>query len=359
MTTHDTVSITGTDGIIGVAGTGTPTLDEVAAEAGVSRSTASRALNGGSRVSPTAQAAVDAAAARLGYVANRAARSLVTRRTDSIALVVPEPDERVLTDPFIGATLRGVSAALAHTQLQLVLIMSRLDESASSVARYLRSGHVDGAVIASHHRDDSLEAAVASSPIPAVFVGRPFESARHLFYTDVDNIAAGRMAAQHLVGLGRSRIAHLSGPQDMAAGVDRLAGWRDALTEVSLPTDALVTADFSVAAGEAAMTTLLETHPDVDAVFAASDAIAIGAMRVLRAAGRRVPEDVAVIGYDDLGLAADALPPLTTMRNPVVEMASTAVEQLLAMLDRGERPAARGDVPPVVFPPRLVRRASA
>ncbi len=336
-----------------------PTLDEVAAAAGVSRSTASRALNGGARVSPEAQAAVDDAARQLGYVPNRAARSLVTRRTDSIGLVVPEPDERLLTDPFIGATLRGVSAALAHTDLQLVLLIARQGEGAASVARYLRSGHVDGAVIVSHHREDGLEKTLETSPVPAVFVGRPFESADRLFYTDVDNVSAGRMATQHLLGLGRRRVAHIAGPQDMAAGIDRRTGWLEVLTEAGLRTDASVEVDFSVPEGERAMARLLQSHPDIDAVFAASDALAIGAMRVLRAAGKSIPDDVAVIGYDDLGLAATAIPPLTTMRNPVVEMASSAVEQLLALLESGTHSSVRDDVPPVVFPARLVKRLSA
>ena len=339
--------------------TSMPTLDEVAAAAGVSRSTASRALNGGARVSPEAQAAVDDAAKLLGYVPNRAARSLVTRRTDSIALVVPEPDERVLTDPFIGATLRGVSAALAHTDLQLVLLIARQGEGGASVARYLRSGHVDGAVIASHHREDGLARALGASPRPAGVGGGPGAGVQPQVSREHAEVAAGRMATQHLIGLGRTRVAHIAGPQDMAAGIDRRTGWREALTEAGLRTDAVLEVDFSLTEGERAMARLLRSHPDVDAVFAASDALAIGAMRVLRAAGKTVPDDVAVIGYDDLGLAATAVPPLTTMRNPVVEMASAAVEQLLTLLERGMHSSVRDDAPPVVFPPRLVRRQSA
>ncbi|WP_250447743.1 LacI family DNA-binding transcriptional regulator, partial [Actinotalea sp. C106] len=206
-----------------------PTLEEVAEHAGVSRSTASRAINGGLRVSPEAQTAVDRAIVALGYSPNRAARSLVTRRTDSIALVVPEPDERVLSDPYFARTLQGLSAALSETEIQLVLIIARRDDSTQRTARYLRNQHVDGAVVVSHHRDDSLEEVLAGSRLPCVFVGRPWQSPETIQYVDVDNVLGGRRATEYLVQVGCRRVGTIAGPLDMAAGVDRLAGWREAL----------------------------------------------------------------------------------------------------------------------------------
>ena len=330
-----------------------PTLDEVAQTAGVSRSTASRAINGGLRVSPEAQAAVDAAVAQLGYTPNRAARSLVTRRTDSIALVVPEPDERILTDPFLSGTLRGVSAALAPTDLQLVLLIARPDEHAGRIVRYLRSGHVDGAIITSHHREDDLEGAVLASPLPAVFVGRPFTAMEDLVYVDVDNVEGGRIATQRLVDGGYRRIATISGPQDMTAGVDRLAGWRHAVRAAGLPDDAVAAGDFAAAGGAAAMEELLDRHPDIDAVFAASDLMAEGALRVLRARGKSVPGDVAVVGFDNLGVAATTSPALTTVQNPVVEMVKAATGMLLDLI--AGRPVTQSAR---VFAPELIRGAS-
>jgi DNA-binding LacI/PurR family transcriptional regulator len=181
-----------------------PTLDEVAQTAGVSRSTASRAINGGLRVSPEAQAAVDAAVAQLGYTPNRAARSLVTRRTDSIALVVPEPDERILTDPFLAGTMRGVSAALGGTDLQLVLLFARPDEQPGRIVRYLSSGHVDGAIVASHHRDDELEEALLAARLPAVFVGRPFRPTPDL---PTSTSTTSRAAASRRAGSSRRAAA--------------------------------------------------------------------------------------------------------------------------------------------------------
>ena len=214
-----------------------PTLEQVAERAGVSRSTASRAINGGLRVSPDALAAVEAAVAELGYTPNRAARSLVTKRTDSIALVVPEPDERVLSDPFFAGTLNGLSTALADSDIQVVLVIARPGESERTV-RYLRNGHVDGAIVVSHHRTDDLDRVLLTSRLPNVFVGRPLSvDPREVHFVDTDNVAGGELAAQHLIERGATRIATIAGPQDMSAGVDRLTGWRSAVRRAghSLP----------------------------------------------------------------------------------------------------------------------------
>lgn len=334
--------------------TAAPTLEGVAARAGVSRSTASRAINGGLRVSPEAQASVEVAVAELGYIPNRAARSLVTRRTNSVALVVPEPDERVLTDPFFASTIQGLNAALRDTDLQLVLVMARPQDIATRTVRYLRGGHLDGAVVVSHHRDDVLADELHRSGLPAVYVGRPFSDGHQVRYVDLDNTGGGRMAAEHLLRLGRRRIGTIAGSQDMSAGLDRLAGWAAALDEAGLATDAVAYADFTRAGGEDAATRLLAEHPDIDALFVASDLMAVGALSVLAGAGRLVPDDVAVVGYDNLGAAATTSPALTTIVNPVVAMARAAGEILIDLL-AGKKigPA------PVIFAPELVIRLSA
>jgi len=331
-----------------------PTLDQVAERAGVSRSTASRAINGGLRVSPEAQASVDAAVADLGYIPNRAARSLVTRRTSSVALVVPEPDERVLSDPYFASTIHGVNAALRDTDLQLVLVMARPEDIAIRTLRYLRGGHVDGAVVVSHHRNDVLADALYQSGLPTVFVGRPFGGSDHVHYVDVDNTGGGRMATEHLLRIGRRRIGTIAGPQDMSAGLDRLAGWSAALGEVGLSTDAVAYSDFTTTGGAVAAAQLLAEHPDIDALFVASDLMAVGALSVLAGAGRLVPGDVAVVGFDNLGAATTTSPTLTTVVNPVVAMARTAGEMLINLL--AGKPV---DQAPVIFAPELVIRRSA
>jgi len=329
-----------------------PTLEQVAERAGVSRSTASRAINGGLRVSPEALAAVENAVADLGYTPNRAARSLVTKRTDSIALVVPEPDERVLSDPFFAGTLNGLSTALADSELQLVLVIARPGDSARTI-RYLRNGHVDGAIVVSHHRDDELDHALQLSRLPNVFVGRPLSADCDSEYVDTDNVAGGRIATQHLINLGRRRIATIAGPLDMSAGIDRLAGWREAVRAAGLPEDAVVHGDFTIASGAAAAQRLIAAYPDIDAIFVASDLMAAGAMGVLAEHGREIPRDVAIVGYDNVALATSTAPPLTTVIQPVVAMARAAGARLLDQLSGG---APRE---PLIFAPELVIRLSA
>ncbi|GIG29341.1 LacI family DNA-binding transcriptional regulator [Cellulomonas marina] len=330
-----------------------PTLESVAERAGVSRSTASRAINGDARVSPQARSAVEEAVAALGYSPNRAARSLVLRRTDSVALVIPEPDERVLNDPFFAGTLRGLTAALEDDDIQLVLMITRPGQADRSM-RYLRNGHVDGAVVVSHHLEDALDRALVDSHVPNVFVGRPLSAvATGLQYVDIDNVAGGRLATEHLVARGCRRIGTIAGPADMSAGIDRLAGFRRALAAAGLPVDAVEHGDFTLDSGAAAARRLLAAHPDLDGIFVASDLMAAGALPVLAAAGRRVPDDVAVVGYDNLGVSASTQPPLTTVVQPVPAMAQAAGRRLLDLLRGG--PAQE----PLIFSPELVVRASA
>lgn len=334
---------------------GSPTLDEVARVAGVSRATASRAINGGQRVSARAQVAVDEAVRSLGYVPNPAARSLVTRRTDSIAVVVPEPDDRVFSDPFFAGTLRGVDRVLAERDIQLVLLLARPGTDSARTLRYLTNRHVDGAIVTSHHRDDRLAEHLADIGLPCVFGGRPWTGGERVAYVDVDNTAGEREATELLIRSGRSRIGTIAGPTDMTASADRLAGWRQAMIEAGLADDAVEHGDFTEASGETAARALLERHPDLDGLVVASDLMAAGALRVLAELGRKVPDDVAVVGFDDLGVAERTSPPLTTVRQPVAEMAERATRLLLERVD-----ATEGTHPMrLIIPPRLVQRASA
>ena len=224
---------------------GSPTLDEVARLAGVSRATASRAINGRTRVSQKARDAVDAAVRTLGYAPNPAARSLVTRRTDSVALVVPEPDDRLFTDPFFAHTLRGVSRVLAERDLQLVLLLARPGEQEQRMLRYLRNRHIDGALVVSHHRSDNLADHLAALDLPCAFVGRPWTSADKVAYVDTDNVAGEREATRVLMNRGCKRIGTIAGPTDMTAGVDRLDGWRAAMRDAGIAPDAVAYGDFT------------------------------------------------------------------------------------------------------------------
>jgi DNA-binding LacI/PurR family transcriptional regulator len=314
-----------------------PTLEQVAALAGVSRATVSRVVNGSPRVSPAVRAQVERAVAKLGYVPNRAARSLVTRRADSVALVVSEPHARFFSEPFFAGVVRGVSAALAETGVQLLLLIAQDLPDRGRLERYVVGGHVDGVLLASLHGDDPLPAILERAGVPAVLVGRPadraVDRAAPASYVDADNRGGASMAVDHLAARGRRRIATITGPPDMGVGVDRLDGYRDGLALAGLAGagELVETGDFTEEGGAAAMARLLaRPGRPVDAVFAASDLMAAGALRALRAAGRRVPDDVAVVGFEDSAVARYAQPPLTTVRQPIEEMGRQATRLLLA-----------------------------
>ncbi|MEP7036579.1 MAG: LacI family DNA-binding transcriptional regulator, partial [Actinomycetota bacterium] len=287
-------------------------------------------------------------------IPNRAARTLVTRRASSVALVVPEPDERVLNDPFFASTIQGLNGALRDTDLQLVLVMAAPEDIATRTLRYLRGGHVDGVVVVSHHRDDVLAEALHRSRVPSVYVGRPFGGGDYVHYVDVDNAGGARMATEHLLRTGRRRIGTIAGPQDMSAGLDRLTGWSAALSDAGLATDSVAYGDFTTTGGALAAAQLLANYPDIDALFVASDLMAVGALTALADAGRLVPSDVAVVGFDNLGAEATTSPALTTIVNPVVAMARKAGEMLIDLLMGREV-----DQAPVIFAPELVIRVSA
>lgn len=322
-----------------------PTLEEVARVAGVSRATVSRAVNGGARVSPQAREAVDRAIAELGYTPNRAARSLVTRRTDSVALVVPETGDKFVADPFLTGALQGVTAGLAGTEFQLVLLVAQQAGDTERLLRYLGAGHVDGAVVMSHHREDHLPTELARVGLHRVFLGRPLDGGEVTapYYVDSDNVGGGRAAAEHLIARGARRIGTIAGALDMPAGVDRFDGWRSALDDKGLPTDAVAQGDWTADGGATAMAALLAAHPDLDAVFVASDLMASGALRVLRESGRDVPDDIAVVGFDDSIFAATTTPPLTTVRQDAEGLGRRAAELLIALL-RGEPVQPGGEI---------------
>jgi DNA-binding LacI/PurR family transcriptional regulator len=330
-----------------------PTLEAVAERAGVSRATVSRVINGRDRVSKKVRRLVEQAVEELGYVPNRAARSLVTRRTDSVALVVGESETRLFSEPFFSGIVRGISNTLTEADFQLVLIMEQAH--GERTARYLTTGHVDGVLLTSLHGEDPLPPLLMTSGVPTVIGGRPSGEVS-VSYVDADNRKGAREAVEYLIGKGRRTIATITGPSDMPVGIDRLNGYRDALSSFSLPfeSDLVVTGDFSQPSGIAAMEKLMRTRPDIDAVFAASDVMAAGALQALGRRGAHVPDDVAVVGFDDSISALSTEPPLTSVRQPLDEMGRTMASLLL-------RHILEGDSGPhtVILPTDLVIRSSA
>jgi len=328
-----------------------PTLDEVALLAGVSRSAASRAVNNGPNVSRAKRDAVMKAVRDLGYVPNATARALATSHAGAVVLAVANDDPALFVDPFYAQIILGVAAELDRADLDLTLMLAASAQGRDRLKRTLRSRRSDGFLVIAPGGDDWLGAVAHMTDLPVVFCGRPL-GAEPTWYVDADNRGGGRLAAEHLVALGRRRIAMIAGPMDLQSTVDRHRGFTDALAVAGLDPSRIATADFTPHGGALAMARLLERHPDLDAVFAGSDNMAAGALGTLRAAGRSVPDDVAVVGFDDLTIAAQTEPDLTTIHQPIQALGQEMATMMVRLI-AGERPS------PFIVPTHLVVRSSA
>ncbi|MDW6062633.1 LacI family DNA-binding transcriptional regulator [Streptomyces milbemycinicus] len=334
-----------------------PTLEEVAARAGVGRGTVSRVINGSPRVSDRTRTAVEQAVAELGYVPNRVARALAANRADAVALVIPEPETRLFAEPYFSDIIRGVGAELAEADLQLLLTLLRTPKERQRFAEYLSAHRVDGVLLVSVHADDPLPDLLERIEMPAVLSGRR-SAHESVPYVDCDNTGGAQSAVEHLIGRGRATVATITGPLDMYVAQCRLDGYRAAIQAAGQEVDPalIVAADFTEEGGRRAMRELLERRPDLDAVFAASDVMAAGARQVLREQGLRVPDDVALVGFEDSAVARHMDPPLTSVRQTTEEMGRAMVRVLLEEIEsQGERTSKR---PQLVLPTELVRRGS-
>ncbi|GAB3551603.1 LacI family DNA-binding transcriptional regulator [Arthrobacter tumbae] len=328
-----------------------PTLEMVAALAGVSRSTVSRVVNDAPNVDPDIVKSVEKAISTLNYIPNRAARSLASRRTNSVAVVVPESTSKVFADPFFATLVESIAQTLVETKYTLNLIVSS-EARPEKTRSYLLGGNVDGALVVSHHSGDHSWTRISDS-LPVVFAGRPFRGEGDSYYVEVNNQAAAARAAQHLVDAGRTSIATIAGPQDMYPGIDRLRGWETALRSARLDTSLVEIGDFTQASGREAMRRLLDRGQPIDGLFAANDQMAAGACAVLTERNIRIPADIAVVGFDDDSFATSVTPALTTIHHPIVEMGHRMAEILLALIE-GD-PADRVNL----LPTSLVVRGSA
>jgi DNA-binding LacI/PurR family transcriptional regulator len=311
-----------------------PTLEAVAAEAGVSRSTVSRVVNGSNQVSAAVEAAVHAAIERLHYIPNRAARSLANNQTMAIALIIPEDTTRFFGDPYFAAIVQGITKGLDDSDYVLNLQVAQAHPSDKTM-RYLAGGNVDGALVVSHHSGDQFLAGLTSN-LPIVFGGRPMRvDDPPAYFVDVDNVAAAARGTQYLIDKGHTRIAMVAGPPDMPAGVDRTAGWKQAMAAAGLSTERIAYGDFSLASGARGMREILDRFPDLDSVFVASDLMATGAIQVLLERGFSIPADVAIVGFDDSPAATSGTIQLTTVHQPSEAMGVQMARMMLALL-RGE-----------------------
>jgi LacI family transcriptional regulator len=274
-----------------------------------------------------------------GYQPHAAARTLASQRSGTIGLVLPHSVSFFFTDPYYPHLTKGIAQACnQHNQtLALFLVGSKEDEE-TIFPRLARKGFVDGVIVQSgHHGEQWIIGRFVDAKLPLVIAGRPFRS-DNVSYIDIDNVAASSVAVSHLIRLGRKRIAMITGPTNSTVGIDRKQGYLKALTDRGREMDPglIAEGDFTEAGGYYSMQRLLLAKPD--AVFAASDMMALGAMRAAREAGMRIPDDLAVVGFDDLPIATIADIQLTTVRQPVVQFGAKAVEVLLDLIENGIDP---------------------
>ncbi|MFD3726566.1 LacI family DNA-binding transcriptional regulator [Streptomyces sp. NPDC058671] len=335
-----------------------PTLEDVAREAGVSRATVSRVVNGVRNVAPEIQRTVRDAIARTGYTPNQAARSLVTRRTGTVALVLSATGSafaaRVFSDPFFGRVVDGVLPVLRERAIQPVLLVAESEQARAQLVDYLQRGGADGALVVPLDDEDPLPSMLVAAGLPTVLFGRPGDGERCAF-VDLDNAAGARLAAEHLWATGRRRPATIAAPVTAPTAGERLDAFLETLATHGVTSVPVARGSFTVDSGRVAMARLLQDHPGIDAVFAANDLMARGACQYLREQGIAVPAAVAVVGFDDSVAARKARPRLTTVRQPVERMAAAMAELLIEQLEGGPADPHRASK---VFEPLLVVRDS-
>ncbi len=335
------------------------TLERIAALAGVSRATVSRVVNDQPRVSEATRERVRQIIQEEGYSPNAAARSLVSHRSQTIGLVIPSTMTTSISSPYYLLVMQGVTAVCDQRRYSLTLLPAT-SITPDGYAHLIHSGAVDGLIVATSSVGKAFLAWLQREGFPFVLIGRqPDLPTIDTVASDYEQGAA--MAAQHLIWQGFTRIAMIMGPHDHGGAIGRRDGFLHTLREAGLscPASYLVEGNFTLQGGQEAMRSILSARPRPQAVFCASDEMAIGAMQVIRDAGLRVPDDIAVIGYDDIPVAKTTEPALTTVRQPVEQLGYTATTMLIDILEaRALNPARMLEHQHVVLPTELVVRAS-
>jgi LacI family transcriptional regulator len=309
-------------------------------------------MNNHPSVDRDTRARVLTVAETLNYHPNIAARSLAAGRTHILGLVIPTGVSALFTDPYFPLLIQGVASACNAHKHSLMLWLAEPESDRHTVRQIFQGGLIEGVILASAVMDDPIFDALMNRSLPFVVVGRQPTNTT-VSYIDADNMNGARDMVAYLLRLGYERVATITGPQNMIAGVDRLQGYQIALRDRGIMPDPqlVVEGDFTEEGGHLAMQRLLPAAPD--AVFVASDAMAVGALRALREAGKCVPEDVAVVGFDDMPFAARTDPPLTTVRQPIQRLGSLAAETLIDLINQPAAPPRR-----IVLPTELIMRAS-
>lgn len=317
------------------------TLEDIARQAGVSRSTVSRVVNEDPNVSDNVRTRVHQVILTTGYHPHPAARSLASHRSWMIGLVLPRTVSNFFTDPYFPRLTQGVAQACNQHNYTLGLFLVDTKEDEKRIfPRISHKGLLDGILLQTAQMGDKLINRLVNSDFPVVIVGRPFYS-NGISYIDVDNINAAHRAVCHLIQLGYRRIATITGRMNGTTSIDRKEGYLKAIIEHGWEVDEglIAEGDFTEESGYLAMKQLLPVRPD--AIFAASDMMAIGAIRAAREAGLRVPTDIAFIGFDDLPIASQSDIKLTTVRQPIIQFGAKAVDTLIDLIENGIKPSRR------------------
>jgi DNA-binding LacI/PurR family transcriptional regulator len=316
---------------------------DVAKLAGVSRTTVSFVLNNvpGVKITEETRQRVLDAAQELNYYPTAAARSLASGKTHRIGLILGRGQKRLSADAFLPAFLQGVTASVGQRGYLLVLQMEEDVPSHEAYIRLIREQQVDGLIISGPRSDDPILSELKEDGFPLLLHGQLKDC--RMPCVDVDNKAGAYQAVMHLIGLGQRRIAFISNaPFSYSGAQERFAGYKQALTEHDIPLDEslIQEGEFLPETGQAAMERVLALPERPTALFAASDVMAIGAMSAIQAAGLRIPDDMAVVGFDDIFLAAHTQPPLTTVRVPAYGLGWTAAEVLISLIEGEEEVSA-------------------
>lgn len=304
------------------------TLDDLAVISGVSRATVSRVLNG-RPVAEATRVRVQEILEREHYRPNVAARSLARGRSGVVGVVMHLPAGMLFQDPYFARLLEGMTDALSEQEAGMMLWLGNRSKQ-ETLTQILAMNLLDGVIVTANYLEDSLVDGLLASSLPTVLIGHRREDMT-ASYVDVDNMRAAETMTTHLIGLGRTRIGHITGSPTSVAGADRVAGYRSAMAKAGLSIEGLIVeGDFNDPSGVVGAAALLETG--VDAIFCANDRTARGALEVLRARGLHVPRDVALAGFDDLDFAAHLDPPLTTIRQGVDQQGAEAARALIELL---------------------------
>lgn len=323
----------------------TLTIDKIAELAAVSRTTVSRVINNHPNVRQTVRERVLRVIDEHSYVPQAAAQNLASRRTNIISLFIPRNALTIFSDPFFSYVIQGIAETCASVGYFLMVSMITADIDQDFFQHMTRSRHSDGVIILSSDMDDPI-LPMLKGRMPLVLIGsHPYF--RDLNWVDAENHEGARKAVDHLIRLGHRRIASISGPLQMAAAVDRRNGYKQALLEAGLPIlpELLIEGNFTQDSGYDAMIALLRRTPRPTAVFIASDMMAAGALQAAHETGVAVPDDLAIVGFDDVPMASFVNPPLTTIRQPIYELGTIAVRLLIEQLSGQERRPTQTRIP--------------